>query len=56
MKKDAQLPALDEEAPLDAAALTGETNEDYFEAGNTEGDDSGLSLDSIRMDVVAVRF
>ncbi len=58
MKKDAQLPALDETVPVDEAAmaLTGqaENTEAYFAASNTEGDDSGVTLDSIRMEDASV--
>lgn len=54
MKKDAQLPSLDEKAPaMTTAVVPSDAMEDYFKAGNTYGDDSaGLSIGSIRMDAV----
>lgn len=53
MKKDAQLPSLDENAPAEVAVH--DSMEDYFAAGNTDGDDSGITVDSIQMDVQVVR-
>lgn len=56
LKKNAQLPALDEKVPVDETVMTGSDNtETYFMAGNTEGDDSGVTLDSIRMESASVR-
>ncbi|CAM9845367.1 unnamed protein product [Ectocarpus fasciculatus] len=55
MKKDAQLPSLDESVPVDEAALSGQNDntETYFMATNTDGDDSGVTLDSIHMEDAA---
>eukprot|EP00903_Cladosiphon_okamuranus_P008563 g8217.t1 len=52
LKKNAQLPPLDEKVPVDQAALSGQSDstETYFMAGNTDGDDIGVTLDSIRME------
>ena len=57
LKKNAQLPALDEKVPVDEAALSGQNDntETYFMAGNTDGDDTGVTLDSIRMESAPVR-
>lgn len=57
LKKNAQLPALDEKVPVDEVAMSGpnENTETYFMASNTDGDDSGVTLDSIRMESGPVR-
>lgn len=57
MKEDAQLPSLDESVPVDGAAMPGQNDntETYFMATNTDGDDAGVTLDSIRMEDAAVR-
>lgn len=57
LKKNAQLPALDEKVPVDEATMSGQNDntETYFMAGNTEGDDTGVTLDSIRMESAPVR-
>lgn len=56
MKKDAQLPALDEKVPVDGVIMSGQNDntETYFMAGNTEGDDSGVTVDSIRLESAPV--
>ncbi|CAM9762722.1 unnamed protein product, partial [Ectocarpus sp. 13 AM-2016] len=55
MKEDAQLPTLDESVPVDGAAMSGQNDntETYFMATNTEGDDTGVTLDSIHMEDAA---
>ncbi|CAB1103637.1 unnamed protein product [Ectocarpus sp. CCAP 1310/34] len=55
MKEDAQLPTLDESVPIDGAAMSGQTDntETYFMATNTDGDDTGVTLDSIHMEDAA---
>ena len=56
MKAGAELGTLDEEVQVDAATtVQSDVTEGYFQAGNTEGDDTGLTLDSIQMDVTVRR-
>lgn len=58
LKKNAQLPPLDEKVPVDEAAMLGQNDntETYFMADNTDGDDTGVTLDSIRMESAPVRI
>lgn len=53
MKKEAQLPSLDENAPAEVV-VQNDITEDYFQAGNTDGDDIGITVDSIQMDAPVV--